>query len=41
MDWGLEEGQDVLLQLQRFLLNDDLTLPPEILYLLDRQPPAH
>uniref|UniRef100_A0A8C2QS76 MYND-type domain-containing protein n=1 Tax=Capra hircus TaxID=9925 RepID=A0A8C2QS76_CAPHI len=31
MDWGLEEGQDPFFySYKRFLLNDDLTLPPEI-----------
>ncbi|KAB0363113.1 hypothetical protein FD754_007269 [Muntiacus muntjak] len=31
MDWGLEEGRDPFFyDYKRFLLNDDLTLPPEI-----------
>lgn len=31
MGWGLEEGQDPFFyDYKRFLLNDDLTLPPEI-----------
>ncbi|XDB48092.1 hypothetical protein AB1E18_001675 [Capra hircus] len=31
MDWGLEEGQDPFFySYKRFLLNDNLTLPPEI-----------
>ncbi|CAI9152664.1 unnamed protein product [Rangifer tarandus platyrhynchus] len=31
MDWGLEEGRDPFFyNYKRFLLNDDLTLPPEI-----------
>ncbi|XP_052494146.1 ankyrin repeat and MYND domain-containing protein 1 [Budorcas taxicolor] len=31
MDWGLKEGQDPFFySYKRFLLNDDLTLPPEI-----------